>query len=510
MSIRDLFEQLRKDRQREVQAQAADPAERKDNGAGNPPRGASDTQRGASDTQVDLRLTTVAMPAPPARARPASDSTHPQPAEPHADERTINQLRASLLAKLMEQLKPDEINRLPEDLRRIDLRLRIDKLLDAEPELLNYVQRHQLIEDLLDDMLGLGPLEKLLRDPSVGDILINGASEVYVERRGLLEKAPLTFRDNDHLMEIIQRIVGRVGRRVNEASPLVDARLADGSRVNAIIPPLSLKGPLVSIRRFGVRPLKMADLLAYHTLAPEMAQFLEAAVKARLSMVISGGTGSGKTTLLNVLSGYIPRHERIITIEDAAELQLQQDHVATLETRPANLEGKGEITIRDLVRNSLRMRPDRIIIGECRGAEALDMLQAMNTGHEGSMTTIHANSPRDALGRLEIMIMMTGLDLPLRAMRQQLATALNLIVQVDRVSGGLRRVSSITEIVGMEGDTITLQELFAYEQLGVDATGKALGRFVATGVHSHYDRRIAAKGIALPHDLYAPRVLLAG
>lgn len=428
------------------------------------------------------------------------------PAIPPA--KNFDELKQQIHSLLVQKIQPEEVNKLPEGKRRAEIRLVVEHLMDVEAPPLNFGEKKRLIEELLDEILGFGPLEQLLRDPSVCDILVNGAGSVYVERRGVLEESVLRFRDNNHLMEIIQRIVSRVGRRVNESSPMVDARLPDGSRFNAIIPPLALKGPMVSIRRFGANPLKVRDLLGLKALTPEMAHLLEAAVKARLNLLISGGTGSGKTTLLNALSSFIPPAERIITIEDAAELCLQQKHVGSLEARPPNIEGKGEVTIRDLVRNALRMRPNRIIIGECRGAEALDMLQAMNTGHDGSMTTLHANGPRDALSRLEMMIMMSGLELPLRAMRQQIASSIKLVIQVDRLMGGPRRVTSITEVTGMEGETVTLQDLFVYRQLGVDPAGKAYGQFEATGIVSHFEPMLRAAGVGLAPDLFRERVLL--
>jgi pilus assembly protein CpaF len=406
------------------------------------------------------------------------------------------------------KIDPEDLNRIPEARRRTEIRNALEHLVEADGRSLSHADKTALVGDLLDDILGFGPLEKFLRDPLIGDILINGHRSAYIERHGVLEGADLGFRDDHHLMEVIHRIVSRVGRRVNESSPMVDARLPDGSRLNAIIPPLALNGPMVSIRRFGVHPLRFSDLVAMKSLTPEMATYLEAAVRARLNLLISGGTGSGKTTLLNALSAFIQPHHRVITIEDAAELRLQQHHVGSLEARPENVEGKGEVTIRQLLCNSLRMRPDRIVIGECRGAEALDMLQAMNTGHEGSMTTLHANSPRDALSRLEMMIMMSGLELPLRAMRQQIASSVNVILQTDRVAGGGRRLTSITEVVGMEQETISLQELFAYRASGVDPSGRCVGQFEATGIRSHYDDKMRAAGVSLNPELYWPRVLL--
>ncbi|HMP15896.1 MAG TPA: CpaF family protein, partial [Gemmatales bacterium] len=355
---------------------------------------------------------------------------------------------------------------------------------------------------------GFGPLEILLKDPTISDIMINGPQKIYVERRGKMEKTDVRFRDNPHLMQIIDRIVSKVGRRVDETSPLCDARLPDGSRVNVIIPPLALDGPTVSIRRFGSNPLKLDDLLNFNAFTKEMAILMEAAIKARLNVVISGGTGCGKTTLLNTLSSFIPGHERVITIEDAAELQLQQDHVVRLETRPPNIEGKGAINARDLVRNALRMRPERIIIGECRGGEALDMLQAMNTGHNGSMTTLHANTPRDGLARLETMVMMSGFELPIKAMRQQIASSVDIIIQANRLQGGPRKVTSITEIVGMEQDIIVMQEVFRFRQLGIDQNGRAFGQFECSGVRPTFVPKLEAAGIKLPSNLFQERVLL--
>lgn len=410
--------------------------------------------------------------------------------------------------QVLDLLHLEELSKLSEDRQRSEIRSVTERLIDAENLPLSGAQRAQFTQDLLDEILGLGPLEKLLRDSGATDILVNGAHQVYVERKGRLEESPIHFRDDGHLLQIIRRIVAKVGRRVDQSSPIVDARLADGSRVNAIIPPLSLRGPTLSIRRFGVIPLLLKDLLQLKALAPEMAQFLEASVKARINIIISGGTGSGKTTLLNTLSAFIPNTERIISVEDAAELQLQQRHVVQLESRPPNIEGTGEVTLRDLVRNTLRMRPNRIIVGECRGPEAIDMLQAMNTGHEGSLTTLHANSPRDALSRLEMMLMMAGMDVPLHALREQIASAINLIIQVDRVPGGPRRVTSITEITGRERDVITIQEIFRFQQLGVDPAGIAFGEFEATGIRPKFMPRLESSGIQLSPTLFQKNVLM--
>jgi len=369
---------------------------------------------------------------------------------------------------------------------------------------LNQQERHHLVLDIQHEMLGFGPLEPLLNDPTVSDILVNTYDKVYVERRGRLELTDVSFHDNAHLMKIIEKIVSRVGRRVDESSPMVDARLPDGSRVNAIIPPLAVDGPLVSIRRFGASPLTVQNLLDYKSVTPPMIKVLESLGLAKVNILISGGTGSGKTTMLNLISGFIPENERIVTIEDAAELQLRQPHVVRLETRPPNIEGKGEVTQRALVRNSLRMRPDRIILGEVRGPEALDMLQAMNTGHEGSLATIHANTPRDALARLENMVGMAGVSLTPRAIRQQIASAITVILQASRLADGTRKVVSMQEITGMEGEIISMQEIFRFEQTGIDADGKVQGHFCATGVRPRFADRLRMFGAAVPEDTFDP------
>ncbi len=417
-------------------------------------------------------------------------------------------LKRLIHGKLVDKLDLSRVSDLAGDTLRREIRLVVERLCDTENPLLNRMERERLIDEVLDETFGFGPLEMLLKDPTVSDILINGPHKIYVERRGKLEKTDVKFRDNDHLMQIIDRIVSKVGRRVDETSPMVDARLPDGSRVNAIIPPLALDGPSMSIRRFGANPLKLEDLLNFKAFTPEMAMLMEACIKARLNIVISGGTGCGKTTLLNTLSSFIPHDERIVTIEDAAELQLQQDHIVRLETRPANIEGKGAVNTRDLVRNALRMRPERIIIGECRGGEALDMLQAMNTGHSGSMTTLHANTPRDAQARLETMIMMAGMELPIKAMRQQISSAVDLIVQANRLQGGPRKITTITEVMNMEQDTIIMQDVFRFKQLGIDQNGRAYGQFEATGVRPAFVSRLEAAGIKLPTNLFQERVLL--
>ena len=420
----------------------------------------------------------------------------------------FDSLKRRIHNKLVDKLNLSTVGELEGDVLRRQIRLVVEHLCDAEDTLLSRAERERLVEEVLDETFGLGPLEILLKDATISDILINGPKSIYVERRGKMERSNVEFRDNAHLLQIIDRIVSKVGRRVDEVCPMVDARLPDGSRVNAIIPPLALDGPAVSIRRFGSNPLKLEDLLNFKALTPEMVMLLEGCIKSRLNMIIAGGTGSGKTTLLNTLSSFIPGHERIITIEDAAELQLQQEHVVRLETRPPNIEGKGAITATDLVKNALRMRPERIIIGECRGPETLDMLQAMNTGHDGSLTTIHANSPRDGIARLETLIMMAGFELPIRAMRQQTTSAVDVMIQANRLQGGVRRVTSVTEIVGMEQDTVVMQDIFKYVQDGIDETGRARGRFVSTGVRPTFMDKLEAAGIRLPSTIFRERVML--
>ncbi|MBN2477008.1 MAG: CpaF family protein [Pirellulales bacterium] len=423
-------------------------------------------------------------------------------------ENTFEDLKQRIHSKLVDKLDLSRVGELEGDTLRREIRLVVEHLCDTEDTLLNRNERERLVGEVLDETFGLGPLEVILKDPTVSDIMINGPKSIYVERRGQLEKTNVVFRNNNHLMQIIDRIISRVGRRVDETCPMVDARMVDGSRFNAIIPPLALDGASVSIRRFGANPLKLEDLLNFKAFTPEMVMLLEGAIKARLNIIISGGTGSGKTTLLNTLSSFIPNTDRIITIEDAAELQLQQDHVVRLETRPANIEGKGAITATDLVKNALRMRPERIIIGECRGSETLDMLQAMNTGHEGSLTTIHANTPRDAIARMETMIMMAGFELPLKAMRTQIASAVDLVVQASRLQGGPRKITYITEIVGMEQDTVVMQDIYRFEKDGIDERGRAYGRFVATGVRPTFMDRLEAAGVRLPSSAFRERVML--
>lgn len=413
-------------------------------------------------------------------------------------------LRKNLHRLIFERIDMERLQRLTAEQFKRELSLLVERIVEDENMVVNQAERRQLVLDMQHEMMGFGPLEPLLNDPTVSDILVNTASQIYVERAGKLELTRVTFYDNAHLLNIIEKIVSRVGRRVDESSPMVDARLPDGSRVNAIIPPLALDGPILSIRRFSVKPLTIADLLNMKSLTPPMAQLLEALGKAKINILISGGTGSGKTTLLNVMSGFIPFDERVITIEDAAELQMQQPHVVRLETRPANIEGNGEISQRALVRNALRMRPDRIVLGEVRGGEALDMLQAMNTGHEGSLATIHANTPRDALTRLENMVGMSGANLTPRATREQIASAITVVIQVMRLTDGGRRIVSLQEITGMESEVITMQEIFAFRRTGIGPQGRVLGNFFATGVCPQFDRRLKEFGVAVPDSVYDP------
>ena len=393
-------------------------------------------------------------------------------------------------------------NRTPEE-RSEFIRGAVESIINIHGYNIPRVDRVRVVDEVCNDIIGLGPLEPLLADPSITEIMVNGYNNVYAEIRGKIQLTDVKFRDNEHVMNIINRIVSSVGRRIDESSPMVDARLADGSRVNAVIPPVSLSGPSITIRKFSKSPLTVADLIRFSSVSPQMVAFLEACVKARLNIIVSGGTGSGKTTLLGVLSGYIPENERIVTIEDAAELQLRQRHVITLESRPANVEGIGAITIRDLVRNALRMRPDRIVVGEVRSGETLDMLQAMNTGHDGSLTTAHANSPRDLMSRLETMVLMSGMEMPVKAIREQVASALDLIVHQARLRDGSRKIVSITEVVGMEGDTITLQDIYVYRPGGIDSeSGRMQGKFVATGVRPGFAEKMEANGITLRSEWF--------
>ncbi|BBO33082.1 CpaF family protein [Lacipirellula parvula] len=422
----------------------------------------------------------------------------PTPTTTNDQQQPWHQLKVELHEQLISGMDFDVLRSVDPERLRAEIRRGAEELCSLHADLLTRAERNQLIEELVDETLGLGPLETLMHDPTVSDILINGAKCVYVERRGKLERVPVQFRDLDHLIGIVQRIAGRVGRRIDESSPMVDARLPDGSRLNAVIKPLALDGALVSIRRFPSKPMTTGELLQRRAAAPEMLDLLAACARARLNIMISGGTGSGKTTLLNVLSSFISQNERIATIEDAAELQLQQPHVARMETRPANLEGNGAVTARDLLRNALRMRPDRIIVGECRGAEAFDMLQAMNTGHEGGMTTIHANETRDALSRLEMLVGMAAPELPMWFIHRQIASAIHIIVQVARMSDGSRKITQISEITGMNGNTINMHDLFVFKQTGVDAQGQVVGQFHTTGIPPQCAERLSRYGLQAP------------
>ncbi len=422
-------------------------------------------------------------------------------------EGVFRELRGRLHFRVVEELGPTLYDRQVSD---AELRQRVMEMLEwalqqEESVPLSAAERTQLLNEIASDVLGYGPIDPLLNDPEITEVMVNGPADVYVERFGKINKSPIRFVDEVHLRRIIDKIVGQVGRRIDEATPMVDARLPDGSRVNAVIHPLAISGPFLTIRKFSVEPLTEEDLVTNSTMTKRVADFLRACVVGRLNVIISGGTGSGKTTMLNVMSGYLPADERIVTIEDAAELQLNQDHVLSLESRPTNIEGKGQVTIRDLVRNALRMRPDRIVVGEARGGEALDMLQAMNTGHDGSLTTVHSNSPRDTLARVETMVLMAGFDLPVRAIREQISSAVDLIVHVARLRDGTRRITHITEVEGMEGEIITLQDLFLFDfGMGVDENGRYLGRLKATGIRPTFSGHLQDQGIKLPADLFDP------
>lgn len=452
-------------------------------------------------------------PEKAAEASGAADAVSDLTDEPQLDpdeqarESEFQSIKDAVHRQVIGKMDLSAIGTMQEADLRFEIRRAAETILRERADLLNLEERERLVNEVIDETFGLGPLEPLLRDATISDILINGAKTVYIERRGRLEKSKVQFANDAHLIKIIQRIVSGVGRRIDETSPMVDARLQDGSRVNAIIPPLALDGPLVSIRRFGTHALGPQDLLKFNSITPEMMQFLEACVEARLNILISGGTGSGKTTLLNILSSYIPDDERVATIEDAAELQLQQSHVIRMETRPKNVEGSGEVSTRDLVKNALRMRPDRIIVGECRGPEALDMLQAMNTGHDGSLTTIHANTPRDAMMRLEMMIGMAGVDIPIWTIRRQIASAIHVVVQAVRLPGGLRKITRISEITGMEGEILTMHDIFKFNQTGIDSKRRAKGFFQATGVRPHCLEKLASVGIELAPEMFEQRVL---
>ncbi|HZH30128.1 MAG TPA: CpaF family protein [Pyrinomonadaceae bacterium] len=434
--------------------------------------------------------------AMPQATRPGGDET------PAGGQHTFQEMKSRLHRAIINRMDLTKLGQLDAEQLRAEVSRLAESLLAVENTPLSTSDRERLVEEVRHELFGLGPLEPLLADPTISDILVNSPQNIYIERRGKLERTSVTFKDDEHLMRVIERIVSSVGRRIDESSPMVDARLSDGSRVNAIIPPLSLDGPVLSIRRFGAEPLRMSKLIEIGAVTKDIADMFEMCVSARLNILISGGTGAGKTTLLNALSAYIPEEQRIVTIEDSAELQLQQPHVVRLETRPPNIEGRGEVTQRDLVKNALRMRPDRVVIGEVRGGEAIDMLQAMNTGHDGSLTTVHANTPRDALARLETMIQMTGMKLSERAMRQQIASALNLVIQAARLSDGTRRVVSISEITGMEGDTITMQEIFQFERKGIDKDGNVVGRFRPTGVRPRFAERLKVYGMQLPRVFF--------
>jgi pilus assembly protein CpaF len=424
-----------------------------------------------------------------------------------AFERTeYQQVKADLHRKILDRLDLEKLGRTPSDAAREEVLLLIRNTVNSEAVPLSFAERERLAREILDEIFGLGPLEPLLKDPTISDILVNRYDKVYVERAGKLEPTGLSFKDDAHLMQIIDRIVSRVGRRVDESSPMVDARLPDGSRVNAIIPPLAIDGPCLSIRRFGRDPITARQLLENKSITEPMLELLSAMVKGRLNLLISGGTGAGKTTLLNVLSGFIPNSERIVTIEDAAELQMKQEHVVRLETRPPNIEGKGAVRQRQLVINSLRMRPDRIVLGEVRGEEAFDMLQAMNTGHEGSLTTVHANSQRDALARVENMFSMASLNIPERAMRHQIAAAIHAVVQIARLSDGTRKVITISEVTGMEGDVIAMQDIFVFDRHGIDEGGRVKGTFRATGIRPKFAERLATAGCRLRPALFDSRM----
>jgi pilus assembly protein CpaF len=418
-------------------------------------------------------------------------------------ERTdYQQVKSDLHRKILDRLDLEKLGKTSGDSARDEVLVIIRNAVNSEVVPLSFAERERLSREILDEIFGLGPLEPLLKDPTVSDILVNRYDRVYIERAGKLELTTFAFKDNSHLMQIIERIVSRVGRRVDESSPMVDARLADGSRVNAIIPPLAIDGPCLSIRRFGRDPVTARQMIENQTLTEAMLELLSAMVKGRLNILVSGGTGAGKTTLLNVLSGYIPNSDRIVTIEDAAELQLKQEHVVRLETRPPNIEGKGAVRQRQLVINSLRMRPDRIVVGEVRGEEAFDMLQAMNTGHEGSLTTVHANSPRDALARIENMVSMANLSIPERAVRGQISAAVHAVVQIARLSDGTRKVITISEISGMDGDIVAMQDIFSFDRSGIDGNGKVRGVFRATGVKPHFSDRLATAGARLRASLF--------
>jgi pilus assembly protein CpaF len=439
------------------------------------------------------------------RKSPSRNGVAPTEPEPRdLAQQAYYDLKTRIHRQLIERLDLAKLELLPQEAVEQQIRRIVEDMLAADDTPLSRQERDQLVIEIEHETFGLGPIEPLMQDPTVSDILVNGPKTVYIERGGKLERTRVIFRDSAHLLQVIDRIVSRVGRRVDESSPMVDARLPDGSRVNAIIQPLALDGPVLSIRRFAADPYRMADLVEFKTLTPALAEIVRAAVQARLNILVSGGTGAGKTTLLNVLSNAIPNTERIVTIEDSAELQLQQEHVVRLETRPANVEGQGAVTQRDLVRNALRMRPDRIVVGEVRGPEVLDMLQAMNTGHDGSLSTVHANSTRDALSRIETMVLMSGIALPVRAMRDYVASALDMIIHLGRLSDGTRKVVRVTEVVGMEEDVITTQDIFVFDQQGIDADGRVIGFHRASGVRPKFTERLVRAGIHLGPEVFDP------
>jgi pilus assembly protein CpaF len=443
------------------------------------------------------------MPTPDINPPPPRNGKPPQPGQPDdLRSQSYQEIKFAVHKKMLDRLNMKAMAALPAERLRLEIRPSVATLVNEETAPLSLIEKERLIEEVLDEVFGLGPIEPLLNDPSVSDILVTTHAMVYIERRGRLERVNIQFKDDAHLLRIIERIVSRVGRRIDDSSPMVDARLPDGSRVNAVIPPLAVDGPLLSIRRFGGVPLQAVDMTRNLTLTEPMLELVQACVKARLNIIIAGGTGAGKTTFLNLLSGFIPANERIVTIEDAAELQLRQPHVARLETRPPNIEGKGAVRQRELLINTLRMRPDRIIVGEVRGEEALDMLQAMNTGHDGSLTTIHANSPRDAISRLEVMISMASANLPMRGIRQQVASAVDVFIQCARLSDGSRRLTHITECVGMEGEQVTTQDVFLFEKTGISAEGRVQGHFRATGIRPKFTEKLATFGIKFPMSMF--------
>ncbi|QIG55101.1 CpaF family protein [Altererythrobacter sp. BO-6] len=457
-------------------------------------------KRAGEDEQVDTPL---------AKGTPSNDSADPAVAlhpQISARQETLLRLRMAIHQGLLDRINLSLLDKMPEEQIKAEIAQIIPELLVTFDQPLNRDERANLVDEVMDELLGLGPLEPLIKDQSITDILVNGCETVFVERSGLLERVPTRFQDEKHLMRIIQKIVSGVGRRIDESSPYVDARLKDGSRVNAIVAPLALDGSLLSIRKFAKVPISMQKLVDLGSVPEAMAEVLSAIVRSRRNVLISGGTGSGKTTMLNALSSFIDERERIVTIEDSAELQLQQMHVARLETRPPNIEGRGEVSQRDLVKNALRMRPDRIIVGEVRAGEAFDMLQAMNTGHDGSMTTVHANNPRDSLSRVEQMIGMSGIDMPQRSARAQIASAINVVIQVSRLSDGRRKVTSLSEITGMEGDTITMQEIFRFKKTGIDDNQQVIGHFEATGIRPKFLLDAEAYGIKMPAELFRPEL----